>query len=288
MVGSRRLGLRAVTSALAFILVGPGLGRDVRADDASEKAACAEKYQSAQRLRAAGKLTLARADLLRCAEQSCPAFVSTDCKTWLAQVESDLPTLVFAVLDPDGRDVPSAVIRVDGVEIPHATDGLGHVFDPGERSIQVIAGEQRLTQRIVARAGEKSRRVELRLAGPVAPPANVTYTPGEPAPAPARPPVPVLAYVLGGVGVAAVVTGSVLWATGSSAAHTYNDDCTSGAGCTQAQRTSAARQLVAGDLLWAAGLAAGAAAVVIVLQPRASASAQVSGGTGGVVLSGAF
>jgi hypothetical protein len=287
MGASRWLARRAVTSFLV-LAVANGWPGSARADDASAKAMCAEKYQSAQRLRAAGKLALARADLLRCADQSCPAFVSSDCKTWLAQVESDLPTLVFAVLDPDGRDVPNAAIRVDGVDVPHATDGLGHVVDPGERSIDVTAGDQRLTQRIVARLGEKSRRVELRLAGPVTPPANVTYAPSEPA-TPARPPVPVLAYVLGGVGVAAIGAGTILWATGSSAAHTYNDDCTGTTGCTTAQRTSVARQLVAGDLLWAAGLAAGVAAVVIVLQPRAaSASAQVSVGTGGVVLSGSF
>jgi hypothetical protein len=277
--------MTALALAVASLALAPG----ARADDSNEKAVCAEKYQSAQRLRAAGKLSLARTDLLRCAEQACPPFVSTDCKTWLAQVEADLPTLVFAVLDPEGRDVPNAVIRVDGADVAHATDGLGHVVDPGERSIDVVAGDQRLTQRIVARLGEKSRRVELRLAGPVTPPANVTYAPGEPAPPPSRPPVPVLAYVLGGVGVVAIATGTVLWATGSSAAHTYNDDCASSVGCTAAQRTSVARQLVAGDLLWAAGLAAGVAAVVIVLQPRtASASAQVSVGTGGLVLSGSF
>ena len=76
--------------------------------NADEKGMCSEKYQDAQRMRASGKLLLARADLLRCAEQACPPFVSNDCKTWLAQVETDIPTLVFAVLDPDGHDVPSA------------------------------------------------------------------------------------------------------------------------------------------------------------------------------------
>jgi hypothetical protein len=287
MFASRRLARRALTSVLVLGAAN-GWPASTRADDASAKAVCSDKYQSAQRLRAAGKLTLARADLLRCADQSCPAFVSSDCKTWLAQVEGDLPTLVFAVLDPDGRDVPNAAIRVDGVDVPHATDGLGHVVDPGERSIDVAAGDRRLSLRIVARLGEKSRRVELRLSGPVTPPSNVTYAPSAPAPR-AAPPVPVLAYVLGGVGVAAIGVGSILWATGSSAAHTYDDDCTSPTGCTAAQRTSVARQLVAGDLLWAAGLAAGVATVVIALQPPAAGgSAQVSVGTGGVVLSGAF
>jgi hypothetical protein len=259
------------------------LSLPARADDASEKAVCSAKYQSAQRLRAAGKLALARADLLRCAEPSCPAFVSSDCTTWLAQLEADLPTLVFVVLDAQGHDVPGAVVRVDGNEVAHATDGLGHTVDPGERAVEVVAAGQRTTQRIVVRTGEKSRRVEVRLApgsGGVAP---------EPAPEPEKKRIPTAAIGLGVVGVIGIGVGSVLWITGSSAASSYNDACGTPAGCTDSQRSSARNQLIAGDVAWGVGLAAGVAAAVVYFSWRHdNAAPQVSIGAGGVTFAGRF
>jgi hypothetical protein len=265
MVALRQLF--AISAALA-------LSAPARANEATTKVACAEKYLSAQRLRVAGKLTLARADLLRCAEPACPAFVASDCAVWLSQVDAELPSLVFAVLDPDGRDVPSAVVRVDGVEVPRATDGLAHPVDPGERAIDVVAGEQRVSRRIVARVGEKARRVEVRLERP---------TPRTPSPeTPEHPHVPALAYVLGALTIAGIGAGSTLWATGTSAANAYNDDCAT-KGCSEAQRANALRQLVAGDIAWGVGLAAGAAAVVVVLSARASGAARLSVGAQGVM-----
>jgi len=93
--------------------------------------------------------------------------------------------------------------------------------------------------------------------------------------------------VLGGVAVAGIAAGSLLWITGSNAAKTYNADCVS-TGCTQSQRVSAARQLVIGDLAWAGGLAAGIGAVVLVLGHHDSATATVSLGLSSVSLVGSF
>jgi hypothetical protein len=215
--------------------------------------------------------------------------VSNDCKTWLAEVENELPTLVFAVMDSNGRDVPSVVIRVDGVEIPNATDGLGHPLDPGEHLVEATANGQSLRQQIVVRVGEKSRRIELRVV--VAPPPPVErHSPPAPSvdrSAPSSGP-PVGVYVLGGVAVAAIGVGSVLWITGSHAAKTYNADCAS-TGCTQGQRNGVARQLIVGDIAWGVGLAAGAGAVALfVLHHDSATTTAVSFGPSGVSLAGAF
>ncbi len=255
---------------------------------ADEKSTCADKYQSGQRYRAAGRLTLARTDLLRCAEQTCPAFVSNDCKTWLAQVDADLPALVFAVLDPTGRDVPSAVVRVDGVEVTAATDGLGHPVDPGVHVVEALARGQTTRQQVVARVGEKSRRIELRLgAASAAPPA------AEPAQAPtasssAEPSrIPTSAFVLGGVALLGIGAGSVLWVTGTNAASSYNALCES-SGCTSSQRNGPHVQLLAGDVAWGVGLAAGIGALAVVLLHHGDSGTTVSIGPRGVVVGGAF
>jgi hypothetical protein len=273
-----------VVVAFALLALGGAAfpaGAPARAD---EKATCSAKYQSAQRLRAAGKLTLARADLLRCAEPTCATFVSNDCKTWLAEVDGELPTLVFAVLDSNGGDVPSAVIRVDGTEVARGADGLGHAIDPGEHVVEATTGSLTFRQQIVVRVGERARRVELRPAGPS--PA-LSDRPASPE---AHPPVG--AYVLGGLAIAAIAAGSVLWLTGSNAARTYNAECES-TGCTVSQHDSAQRQLVAGDIGWGVGLAAGIGAIALfVLQgdTRAAAPAIAIGplGLDGVSVTGTF
>jgi hypothetical protein len=282
-----RGGRSRLAVAVAALLL--ACGATARAD---EKTMCSDKYQSAQRSRAAGKLTLARADLLRCAEQACPPFVSNDCKTWLAEVEADLPTLVFAVLDPDGRDVPSAAVRVDGVGIANATDGLGHAVDPGGHLVEALAKGQLLRQQIVVRVGEKSRRIELHIA-PVAsaaspPQASIAPAALAPAPGVGSSGPPVGAFVLGGLGLAAIGVGSVLWVTGSNAAQTYNDACETGA-CTASQRDNAHTQLVAGDIAWGVGLAAGIAAVtVLLLHHGDGGGVAVSFGANGMRVGGRF
>jgi hypothetical protein len=275
-----------ITAIVLTLAVGSGaFARDASAD---EKGICSAKYQSAQRFRAAGKLTLARGDLLKCAEPACPTFVSNDCKTWLAEVETDLPTLVFAVLDSTGGDIPNAVIRVDGADVPSATDGLGHAVDPGEHVVETYAGGHSLRQQIVVRVGEKSRRVELRLA--TAPPPVAAESTGSPAPATSSSGggAPVGVYVLGGVGLAAIVAGSALWVAGSNAAKSYNADCES-TGCTSGQHDYVERQLVAGDVAWGVGLVAGIVAVTVALSMHGgTTTTAVSIGPGGVGVAGRF
>jgi hypothetical protein len=93
-------------------------------------------------------------------------------------------------------------------------------------------------------------------------------------------------YVLGGVGVAGLAVGTVLWLAGSHAAKAYNDDCIT-TGCTESQRTRVARELVAGDLAWGVGLAAGIGALAVALGHHDS-PATISLGPSGVSVAGVF
>jgi hypothetical protein len=218
-------------------------------------AGCATDYEHAQRLRKAGQLVESRASLLACAQPSCPAFIRSDCTTWLAEVDATTPTVVIAAVGEDGRDLASAAVSIDGVSLPGATDGLGHALDPGLHVFRLMVGSRAVDQNVVVRSGEKERRVELRL-----PPLDGAAG----APPPIRP-VPSSVFALGGLAVLSIGTGSVLWATGTSAADRYNTDCGSAAGCTSAARASVLRQLVAGDVLWGVGIASAVTAAGLFL-----------------------
>ena len=63
--------------------------RAATADDATRDA-CFDAYEQAQRARNAGKLPDARARLLVCVDEACPAFVRKDCGAWLEQVQAEI------------------------------------------------------------------------------------------------------------------------------------------------------------------------------------------------------
>jgi hypothetical protein len=220
---------------------------------ADETADCSAAYQNAQRQKMAGRFREARAELLVCAKPSCPKFIATDCTGWLAEVEQQLPAIVFAALDENGRDIPKAEVRVDGELVVDATDGLPHPFDPGEHAIELRSGTRAMTERLLLRTGERSRRVELRFARTSAATRELV-----------RRPIPASAFAFGGLALAFVATSSVLWAAGTSDANAYDTRCLSGP-CTSAERDRVMRELVAGDVSLGLAIASASIATILVL-----------------------
>src|SRR5215472_9236356 len=81
---------------------------------AQTKDVCARAANEAQTLRDAGKYLAARAELVTCANQACPAVVSQACRQWLAQLDADVPTVVFHVKDERGQDRADVRVSLDG------------------------------------------------------------------------------------------------------------------------------------------------------------------------------
>ncbi len=228
------------------------------ADDAEgERARCAASYESAQVLRRDEHLEAARTQLLIC-QSTCPQRLAGDCTSWLRDVESLTPTVRLVARDTGGQKIADALTTVDG-----------RLVDARERAVAVEPGahifrfERRGTDaaevRIELHAGERERVIAVVLS-PSARPLQRESAP--PAPRTAS-------YVLGGVGVAGLVTAGILAIKGDVDRSSLRASC--------APECDPARVDAVRTLWWtSAGVgAAGAIALglAVVLWPRAHASA---------------
>ncbi|MEO8799878.1 MAG: hypothetical protein ABI551_18425, partial [Polyangiaceae bacterium] len=87
--------------------------------------------------------------------------------------------------------------------------------------------------------------------------------------------VPVVTWILGGVGVAAAGTGIGFWAAGKSERTALYDACGKTRACTESDEAPAKTKLLVGDVAVIVGAAAIAAAIVIAVASHASFRAQV-------------
>ncbi|HEY8073698.1 MAG TPA: hypothetical protein VIF62_06310 [Labilithrix sp.] len=122
---------------------------------------CAQSYEKAQYLRKEAKLRDARASLLVCANEACPAATRTDCVPWLAEVESAIPSVAVAVRDESGNDVAGAHVTIDGANVAMES-GKAIDIDPGQHTVHVQTPDGLVAdESFVARPSEKNRVVTL-------------------------------------------------------------------------------------------------------------------------------
>lgn len=141
--------------------------------------ACVHAYEQAQRLRKAADLLGSEKELLACLYPRCPHVLRKDCREWLKDVETEMPSFLVEAREPDGREVPVRVL-LDGKPVPHVP-GAAIRVNPGSHEFEVQTdGNPPMTYRVTARPGEQRRRLQ------------VVFAP--------RVPTPV--WVLAGLGVA--------------------------------------------------------------------------------------
>jgi hypothetical protein len=144
--------LRALvsTALFAFTLV--------VASSVAAQSACVEAHEQAQHARMASRLLDARKQLLVCAQAECPRLIRGDCAGWLTEVESSLPTVVFAVSGSAGEDLVNVRVYSNGTLLTERTDGRAVAVDPGATSLRFEAeGHASLEQTITVRVAEKNR-----------------------------------------------------------------------------------------------------------------------------------
>ena len=147
---------------------------DVAAADAT-KLRCAHAFEMAQRARQDGKLQEARAQALVCAQAACPAVLSGDCTTWLAELEGAIASVVVEVRDANGQTVPNAQLSVDGTPLTQSLDGRALPVDPGERHFSVVLPDgERLERTLVITEGKKGQYLGFDAAPKVAAQARTT------------------------------------------------------------------------------------------------------------------
>jgi hypothetical protein len=277
---------RVLLSAALWLVLGLPSWPARALPTSAEKQVCADSAEAAQTLRARQALVEARQALQRCARDSCPDIVRRDCREWLAQVESELPSVVFVVRDAHGVSLTDAQIRVDDLDTRAAVPGHPLALDPGAHRVRVSrAGHAALDTRFVVYPGERQRRIDLVLrdavrSPPRAAPARVPESARH-----AEPGRPLSPWVigLGGVGIAGLSGFAYLALSGRSDVEDLRNTCAPY--CAQSDIDAARRKLLLGDVALAVGLGAlGAATVVYFMTPRSpAAGAFVAAASGGAV-----
>lgn len=262
--------------AITSVLAAPA----ARAD--ASRAACVEAYERAQHLKKEDKLKEAREALVTCAQDACPAATRADCTPWLAEVERSLPTIVVAVNDAAGKDVLGAKISIDGA--PYVgVEGAAIPVDPGPHKVKVEVKGVTMEESVVARVGEKLRRVVVTIRTPAPAPAPVLETKPETPPADTSGRSYVLPLVLTGVGVVGLATA---FGVGVAAKSESNDlRATCAPRCTDDQIGAVETKLLVSDIALGIGIASLAVAVYFWVRPPGSSSSGSTGGTNGTRVS---
>jgi hypothetical protein len=201
--------------AAAVVIGSVCSGNPARAADPT-KDQCIDANETAQALRKSEKLRDAEQRLLVCVSASCPGPVRDDCAQRLTELRSVIPTVVFVVKDDADQDLSDVSVTMDDQPLASKLDGTAIAIDPGPHHLVFeAAGRQNVERSLVIREGEKDRheRVVLVATPVAAPPAAVPQSapaaPAELPPAKDGSAQRTAGLVVGGVGAAGVVVGSV-------------------------------------------------------------------------------
>jgi hypothetical protein len=270
---------------------------------ADEKDVCVRAVEHAQVVRLDSKLLEAREGFTTCSRAVCPAAIRRDCTRWLTEVEASLPSVILQAVWVDGREARGTTVLVDGK--PVATDmGRAVALDPGEHAFRFeVAGAAPFETRNVLREGDKNRILRVTLTplaptlapyqnAPVTVPTPPEWTSDAPTPLAStgseifrsvppvegsaattrRAPVPLVAYVLGGVALAGLGGLAYLGLKGTNQLDNLRSTC--GHDCNPSDVNGARNQILAGDILGAVGLVAAGIAVWLTLaRPELPATA---------------
>ncbi len=272
----------ARTGTLACVVLSGVVSPDARAGD--EKGACIRAVDRAQVARLDGKLREAREGLATCARAICPAAIREDCTRWLGEVEASLPSVVFEATWADGRSATGWRVSIDGEPLADSEPGHPVTLDLGSHIFHYeVAGAPPVEMRTLIYEAEKSRvlHVTFTPTAPPAPgpapvvPAQAPASAPTPTPAPAaalapvreaRRPIPVPAYVFGGVALVGLGGFAYLGLTGTSQLDTMRSTCVHS--CNPGDVSAARNQILVGDILGFVALAAaGVATWLIVTRP---------------------
>ncbi len=193
----------ATLAALALSLFSPSAR-------AGNTKTCLDAAERGEQLKKGGQLVAARAALLICSKDACPAPVRAVCRRYLDEVDSAIPTLELAVHDAAGNDLKDVNVIIDGE--PRSRDANGAFpVDPGARRVRVERGAA--TEEVLVKVAVGQKRTPVVVTFRAAAKANETAaSPGprlpEREPPRVRTTAGPLPWLLGGVGVLALGGGA--------------------------------------------------------------------------------
>jgi hypothetical protein len=251
--------------ALALATVAPA-----RAEGPATRT-CIDAATQGQKLRDEGKLLEARAVLLACTREACPAPVRADCADWLAKIDAVTPRIVLGARGSDGKDLVSVRVFANDTLVAEELLGREQRLDPGPYRFRFERhdGGGIVTVDAVLRAGDAARSI---VATFPSPPGASSRTPDR-EPPPTGPSTKTIGLVALGAGTLLATASFVVFAL--RARSEYDDlrgscapSCTSSA--TQALRTD----LVVADVSGIAALVLGAAFGGVALFAPSGSAAQ--------------
>lgn len=249
--------IRSSLVALAVVFVAPvAAAEDAPADP--QKVACVAALDEAQTQMTARKLKDARASFVACSSEACPAIVREDCARSLLDLDATQPTVVLSAT-VDGHDAIDARVTLDGEVVPSALDGHALAVDPGAHVARFErASSAPVEVKFIAREGEKNRALTASFVIPRSAPRPVAAE-GSRA-------VPVLPFVLGGAGLAALGGGIFLRMKADSDAEALRGSCAPM--CDASERDALSDQLVLSNVALGVGAVALTASAVTWLLAR--------------------
>lgn len=258
--------------ALALVIAASASLIDATPARADDVQACLDAHENSQLLRRDGKLRAAREQLILCARDTCPSVLRKECGPWLGEVNAAMPSVTFTA-HKDGHDALEVSVAMDGELLVTSLDGRAVDVDPGPHTFVFSLSKAKPVElKVVVREGEKAREVLADFGGSAAPPPVATnFVVGSDA-APETDthrtrPVPMLSYVLGGIGVAALAGAAVFEVQGlSKRSDLDGQNCKPY--CDKGAVDSAKQSLLIGDIALGVGaLSLGTAAYLFFTRP---------------------
>jgi hypothetical protein len=253
---------RAIAVALVTSVLSGSAAAAPSKPPAADKVQCVQAHDRGQSASTERRLREAREEFLACSSEKCPTIVREDCARAIAELETVMPSLVFAATGDNG-DITDVRISLDGDVVAERVDGRAYEVNPGPHVVTFEhAGSRPVTMSIVAREGEKRRTVAVSFVAPKPPPTERRATATE-----ERPRFPILALMLAGAGVGATATGVVMRLRADSDAEGYQHDCAPS--CAAGVRDDLSDRVVVSNVLLGVGLGLiGVSVVAWLLQSR--------------------
>ena len=225
------------------------------------KAGCLADHEEALALRAQKKPHAAREKFVSCARVECPTVVRKECGEQVALVEKDAPTVVLEARDEAGADATAVKVAMDGSPIASRLTGAAVDVEPGEHLFRFERDDGKaIEQRVLIVEGDKNRKVLAEFAPLVAkpPPSDAVVPPSH---EPKK--VPVIAYVLGGVSIAAFGSFAFFALSGKGAEHELASSCSPK--CSDGELAPIKRDYLIADVSLGIGVALAAVTVLLAL-----------------------
>ncbi|WP_394836834.1 hypothetical protein LVJ94_07985 [Pendulispora rubella] len=247
----------------------------------STKDACIDGADEGQSLRDEGKLRDARARFLSCANSSCPGAIAKDCGTWLADVESRMPTVVVTAINAAGNDLVDVRVSVDGQPFLERLSGTEVTIDPGPHRLRYeytgVPSMPPVEDNIVIYERQKGRALVAKFQSATTEPPLAPASDASPVSSPKRS-APIAAYVVGGVGLVALGSAAFFGLRGRSDYSDLDSTCGRTHSCAQSDIDAVKTKFTISDISLGLGVAAiGVAAVLYFTHPKEPAGPRSGG-----------